>query len=56
MNMTGIIQFFQDDSGAIAAEYVILVSCIATVIVSVVAIFGSSVKELYPQGNGLFNK
>jgi Flp pilus assembly pilin Flp len=44
----------QDESGASAVEYCILVSCIALAIISAVAIFGSSVKELFVKGNGIF--
>jgi Flp pilus assembly pilin Flp len=44
----------QDESGASAVEYSILVACIAIAIISSVAIFGSSVKELFVMGNTIF--
>ncbi len=51
-----ISKFYRDDCGASAAEYVILVSCIALAIIGVVAIFGGLVEGLYIKGNGIFNK
>jgi len=44
----------QYKSGASAVEYSILVAFIAIVIISAVALFGSSVKELYVKGNAIF--
>jgi len=44
----------EDESGASAVEYSILVSCIAIVIISAVALFGSSVNKLIVKGNGIF--
>ena len=44
----------QDESGASAVEYSILVACIAIVIISAVAIFGSLVNDLFVKGNGIF--
>jgi Flp pilus assembly pilin Flp len=44
----------QDESGASAVEYSILVACIAVAIISAVALFGSSVKNLFAKGNGIF--
>ena len=44
----------QDESGASAVEYSILVACIAIAIISAVALFGSSVKELFVKGDGIF--
>ena len=43
-----------DESGASAVEYSILVACIAIAIISAVALFGSSVKELFVKGDGIF--
>jgi Flp pilus assembly pilin Flp len=43
-----------DESGASAVEYSILVACIALSIISAVALFGSSVKELFVKGDGIF--
>ncbi len=51
-----ITKFYQDDSGSAAAEYVILLSCIATVIIMALAIFGGSVHGMYAQGNTIFNR
>jgi len=45
---------FQYKSGASAVEYSIVVAWIAIAIISAVALFGSSVKELYIKGNGIF--
>jgi pilus assembly protein Flp/PilA len=56
MKMKWIRKFFRDDSGASAMEYAILIGLIATVIIIAVAIFGSSVKELFSNANGIFNK
>ena len=44
----------QDESGASAVEYSILVACIAIAIISAVALFGSSVKKLFVKSNGIF--
>lgn len=44
----------QYKSGASAVEYSILVAFIAIAIISAVALFGSSVKELYVKGNAIF--
>ncbi len=49
-------KFYRDDCGASAAEYVILVGCIAIAIIAVVAILGGLVEGLYVKGNGIFNK
>jgi Flp pilus assembly pilin Flp len=46
--------FSQDESGSSAVEYSILVACIAIAIISAVALFGSSVKNLFVKGNGIF--
>lgn len=54
MNMIRIKKVYQDDSGASAMEYAILMGLIATVIISAVAIFGSSVQGLYAKGNTIF--
>ena len=56
MKMKWIRKFFQDDSGAGAMEYAILIGLIATVIISAVAMFGSSVKELFSKANEIFPK
>jgi Flp pilus assembly pilin Flp len=40
-------KFYQEDSGASAVEYSILLCCIAIAIISAVAIFGSSVNVLF---------
>ncbi len=57
MNIIWITEFYQDDdSGASAMEYAILMSLIASIIISGVAIFGSSVHGLYDMGNTIFNK
>jgi len=44
----------QDESGASAVEYSILVACIAIAIISAVALFGSLVNDLFVKGNGIF--
>ena len=54
--MIRIAEFYQDDSGASAMEYAILMSLIAIIIINGVAIFGSSVHGLYGKGNTIFNK
>ncbi len=51
-----ISKFYRNDCGSIAAEYVILVSCIALAIIGVVAIFGGLVEGLYIKGSEIFNK
>jgi Flp pilus assembly pilin Flp len=43
-----------DESGASAVEYSILVTCIAIAIISAVALFGRSVRELFVKGDGIF--
>jgi Flp pilus assembly pilin Flp len=43
-----------DASGASAVEYSILVVCIALSILGAVALFGSSVKGLFVEGDGIF--
>jgi Flp pilus assembly pilin Flp len=43
-----------DKSGISAVEYSILVACIAIAIISSVALFGSSVMELFVKGDGIF--
>jgi Flp pilus assembly pilin Flp len=50
----GIKYLSHDESGASAVEYSILVACIALVVISGVALFGSSVKELFVKGDGIF--
>ncbi len=50
-----ISKFYRDYCGSIAAEYVILVSCIALTIIGVVAIFGGLVEGFYIKGNEIFN-
>jgi Flp pilus assembly pilin Flp len=47
----GVKYLFQDESGGSVVEYCIIISCIAIAIISAVAIFGSSVKELFVKGN-----
>lgn len=49
-------KFYQDESGASAVEYSILLACIAIAIISAVAIFGSSVNGLFVKGNEIFKK
>jgi Flp pilus assembly pilin Flp len=50
----GVKYLTHDESGASAVEYSILVAVIALAIISSVAIFGSSVKELFVKGDGIF--
>jgi len=47
-------KFYQDDSGASAVEYSLLLVCIVMAIMSAVALFGSSARELYVKGIGAF--
>ena len=54
--MVRITEFYQDDSGASAMEYVILIILIATIIMNGVAIFVSSVHGMCVVGNTIFNK
>lgn len=54
MESTWIKKFYQDDFGASAVEYGILLAVITLVIVSAVAIFGGSVKVLFLKGNEIF--
>jgi Flp pilus assembly pilin Flp len=54
MEPTWVKKFYQDDFGVSAVEYGILLACIAIMIMSAVAIFGGSVKELFVKGNGIF--
>ena len=55
MEPTWIKYLSQDESGASAVEYGILVACIAVAIISAVAVFGGSVKELFVKGSEIFN-
>jgi Flp pilus assembly pilin Flp len=50
----GMKYLSHDESGASAVEYSLLVVCIALSIISAVALFGSSVKELFVKGDGIF--
>jgi Flp pilus assembly pilin Flp len=50
----GMKYLFHNESGAIAVEYSLLVACIVIAIVSTLALFGSSVKELFVKANGIF--
>jgi pilus assembly protein Flp/PilA len=45
--MNGIAKFLQDEEGAAAVEYGLLVALIAAVIVAVVATLGSRVKDSF---------
>lgn len=54
MESTWVKSLHQDDFGASAVEYSILLAFIAIGIVSAVVIFGSSVNELFVKGNGIF--
>jgi pilus assembly protein Flp/PilA len=54
MKLTWINNFYQDDFGASAVEYGILLAWIAVIIMSAVTLFGGSVKGLYVQGGGIF--
>jgi Flp pilus assembly pilin Flp len=56
MNMIRITRFYQDGSGASAMEFAILMSLIAVIIISGIAIFGSSVHGIYAKENTIFNK
>ena len=56
MKMKWIRKFYQDDSGASAVEYAILIGLIALVIIVAVAIFGSAVKGLFSKANEIFPK
>ncbi len=49
-------KLYQDDSGAGAIEYAILLACIAIAIIGAVAIFGNAVKGLYGKANAIFPK
>jgi pilus assembly protein Flp/PilA len=55
MESTWIKNFFQDDTGASAVEYGLLVAWIAVVIVISVAVFGGSVERLFVKGSTIFN-
>jgi pilus assembly protein Flp/PilA len=52
---TWIKNFFQDDAGASAVEYGLLVAWIAVVIVSSVGVFGGLVDRLFVKGSEIFN-
>ena len=54
MESTWVKKFYQDDFGASAVEYGILLAWIALVIVSTVAIFGGAVNGLFVKGNEIF--
>jgi Flp pilus assembly pilin Flp len=54
MKAIWVKKLYQDDSGASAVEYGILLACIAIMIISAVAIFGSSVRSLFVKGNENF--
>jgi pilus assembly protein Flp/PilA len=49
-------RFYQDDSGASAVEYSIILSFIAIAIIGAVAAFGSSVSGLFAKGAESLNK
>jgi len=54
MELMWVKKFYQDDSGASAVEYSLLLAFIALVIISAVTAFGSSVNGLFVKGNGIF--
>jgi pilus assembly protein Flp/PilA len=54
MELIWVKKFYQDDSGASAVEYSILLAFIAIAIIGAVAAFGSSVNGLFIKGAGLF--
>ena len=54
MELIWVKKFYQDDSGASAVEYSLLLAFIAIAITAAVAAFGSSVNGLYIKGAGLF--
>lgn len=54
MESTGMKKFYQDDFGASAVEYGILLAWIALVVVCAVAIFGGAVNGLFVKGNEIF--
>ncbi len=56
MKMKWIRKVYQDDSGASAMEYAILMGLIAIVIIGAVTIFGTGVKGLYSKANEIFPK
>ena len=56
MEMKWIRKVYQDDSGASAMEYAIIMGFIAIVIIGAVTIFGSVVKGLFDKAYELFPK
>ena len=56
MKMKWMRKFHQDNSGASAVEYAILIGFIAIVIIAAVAIFGGAVKGLFSKASELFPK
>lgn len=42
-------EFFSNDTGAVAAEYALLISSIAVVIAGSVGVFGASLLKLYEE-------
>lgn len=56
MNIIGMPEFYQDNSGASAMEYAILMSLIVIIIISSITIFDSSVLEMHTMKNTIFIK
>ena len=51
-----LIDFLNDEHGATAAEYAIMISLIAVVIILAVTFLGSSTKELFCEAGEEFSK
>ena len=54
IKLLGVKKFYQDDSGASAVEYSILLASIAIAVAGAVAALGTSVQSLFIKGAGLF--
>ena len=54
MELIWVKKFYQDDSGASAVEYSILLASIAIAVAGAVAALGTSVQSLFINGAGLF--
>ena len=54
MELSGVKKFYQDNFGASAVEYSIILAGIAIMIIGSIAIFGGSVKGLFVNGSGIF--
>ena len=54
MELMWVKKFYQDDSGASAVEYSLLIAFIAIAIAIAVTAFGISVNGLFVKGDGIF--